>query len=819
MMPETQIDRPLIALVKPVELPDRISRIWQETYLEPILRWLPLADATYKEWPERPDCGHFYGGSYWYGIETAYPVLTYAVAYRAAQLLGETGTVSADNILRHAIGAIRYLSFTHEAGPADCVRVAGDNPSAGHKWGGLIPGMDWMSAFFTASQTGSAVAHLTLGAWLLWEQLDDETRQLAINAAAWYADRWCDELPRVGTYDNTLTEENGWTAQGLDVAANLLRGHPHAEKWRKAADEWIANITVTPYDMNRNRSELQGQPVSAWTKGATSHPDFSTENHGFVHPSYLASAIGFAGSSLLTHRLAGLEVPEVVRFNRRPIYETMKKLAEDDGPMLAVQGMDWWYFTHATLLPISTVSAHAVMNLLFEDPHAAYIERLCTQRAKQVMDSLGDGHVLTSDPIRYRINQWQSFRTHERSAMVSFAGSFLLHWLMGDGAQPCSEAEFKAWQQGVHIFPHGGFIARKGRKSTASFSWRNRPVVVVQPEGGTWVITPHFHSLSGTYRCDPAWQGGMRKRRYNVTEDGEGFAAIAQIEREGGKLIQNMALLVPDDRIAFFFDRTTATEAVRILEQRSGEIGVRNESYSELGELAPGKRILYTEDTSFTAVSKFGGEDEWFRTDQAAWANVDDRIGYVVFGSKGLAYQAQHEYSRYRGMEDFLMLSYCDEVRDYEPGDVVSSLALAIFPNQPHQETQEQVTEVLRTTTEGMLDALLTRDCLALVNLGQEPTGCHIAFEAPEWEYVPVPDGCTVTWDGTLDCEVALGKCCADLRRCRLHVSRAAHWRATVTPGGRVFLELLQNAPAEVRIAMDGVARRISLLPSHITAL
>jgi len=79
-MSDIRVDESLVGLVKPVSLPEQVSEVWKEAYLAPIGRWLPIADATWQQWPERPDCGHFYGGSYFYGIETAYPILTYAVA-------------------------------------------------------------------------------------------------------------------------------------------------------------------------------------------------------------------------------------------------------------------------------------------------------------------------------------------------------------------------------------------------------------------------------------------------------------------------------------------------------------------------------------------------------------------------------------------------------------------------------------------------------------------------------------------------------------------------------------------------------------------
>ena len=185
-MSDIQVDKSLIELVKAIELPADVPEIWQGLYLRPIRNWLPTAEDTYREWPERPDCGHFFGGSYWYGLETAYPALTYAVACRAAQALGDAGGVSADRLLEHAIGAIRYLGFTHMSGPDECVRVEGPNPHCSlRKWGEASTEVDpLVDSFFMSSQTGGSVVGMGLAAWLLWEELDDETRQLAINVAA-----------------------------------------------------------------------------------------------------------------------------------------------------------------------------------------------------------------------------------------------------------------------------------------------------------------------------------------------------------------------------------------------------------------------------------------------------------------------------------------------------------------------------------------------------------------------------------------------------------------------------------------------------------
>ena len=49
-------------------------------YLRMIEKWIPVGIEYFQEWPDRPDCGHFFGGCHWYGNETAPPVETFALA-------------------------------------------------------------------------------------------------------------------------------------------------------------------------------------------------------------------------------------------------------------------------------------------------------------------------------------------------------------------------------------------------------------------------------------------------------------------------------------------------------------------------------------------------------------------------------------------------------------------------------------------------------------------------------------------------------------------------------------------------------------------
>jgi hypothetical protein len=814
---DIEINHALIAATPRINLPAALSDDWVRLYAEPLARWAPLAVETYQPWDGRPGAGHFYGGSYWYGLESSYTAFIVAVCYRAVKALGLECATPAERLLETAVGAVRYLGFTHMSGPEDCVRVDGPNPHcAKRKWGESHPTLTWPGmAFFMSSQTGGSVVGMGMAAMLLWDEIDDETRQLALNVAEWYADRWCDEPPKVGTYYDTQIEENGWTAHALDFAACIMPEHPRQERWRQAADWWIANIIVTPYDCGRNHAELQGKPVREWTVGATTHPDFTAENHDFVHPSYMASGLGYTANIMLHHRIAGYEPPEVCRLNREALYRTLKLFAERDGALGAVQSMDWWYLTH-----YHNSFIHAGMNVLFGDVHAAYLERECAANARRIVDSLPAGHLYTPDPGAYKLNQYQSMRTAERGAMNSYAQALLLHWVLGDGVEPCAADEFSEWQQGAYVFENGGTALRNGENSRAALSWRNRPVVIVQPRAGSWAITPHPTSLAGTFVCDPPRSSAMRELANTVRADCETMCAFSRVERTAGAIIQYLALVAPCDDVAYYFDTAVAAGDVTITEQRSGEVGVRNEDYFALPGVAPGRRTLFSEGGEFRSASGLGPEDEWFRTQMTDWVNVDDQIGYIVFGSKGIAYQAKHVYPSYTGMEDFLMLSYSDERTDYAAGDTISSIAAAIYPNELSEQTRNKPGSVLRAAEHRSADAILTATGLAAVNRSRHRAQLQLHFEPKGWDMLPVPYGATASWNGRiLSYTLVIDAFSAVFLPCGAALSSYKPWSAHITTTGLKFVKLADGETGELDLMVDGEVTSVHLWPGRFEHL
>ncbi len=185
--------------------------------------WLPVARRYFNPWPGRPRCGHFFGGVYWYGQETGMPMEAFAEVASSPEYDAVVTGISADEAREIAFQSLRYLCFTHDTGPADCIRPTeswGRPEPAGTKWGERGRG------YFPESQCGHTIGALARTAAFLRDSLGDEERALLAAIAADYLERFGAMDPKNGVYADTQMEENAWTTEGLTASLLLLPNHP-----------------------------------------------------------------------------------------------------------------------------------------------------------------------------------------------------------------------------------------------------------------------------------------------------------------------------------------------------------------------------------------------------------------------------------------------------------------------------------------------------------------------------------------------------------------------------------------------------------------
>src|SRR5688500_813674 len=98
-----------------VRLPAEENEV-SRRYLRLLEARIPVGVEYFAAWPERPNCGHFFGGCHWYGSETVGPALTFTLAATSPEYdEGATG-VTRGELRRMARDAVRYLCFTHDTG-------------------------------------------------------------------------------------------------------------------------------------------------------------------------------------------------------------------------------------------------------------------------------------------------------------------------------------------------------------------------------------------------------------------------------------------------------------------------------------------------------------------------------------------------------------------------------------------------------------------------------------------------------------------------------------------------------------------------------
>ena len=193
-----------------------------------------------------------------------------------------------------ALKGLRYLCFTHDTGPADCVRPAkglGRPENFGTKWGERGKG------FFRESQCGSVIAGMAITALLLGSRVDAETWGMLEAIHRDYAQRFGTMEPKNGVYLDTQMEENAWTSLGLASVECLIPKAPEAAVWAENARLWMFRAATAPQDAKDHRIFADGKTVSQLTRQTvTTLPDYMAENHGMVHPSYTACALHFLGN-------------------------------------------------------------------------------------------------------------------------------------------------------------------------------------------------------------------------------------------------------------------------------------------------------------------------------------------------------------------------------------------------------------------------------------------------------------------------------------------------------------------------------------------
>lgn len=214
-------------------------------------------------------------------------------------------------------------------------------------WGGWSGPDSWQGAHW-AEMTGSA-------AWLIWDDLSDETRADVQNMIEKEADRFIGvapeywETPSSSSSDgDTKAEEIAWNATILQLSMAMLPTHPNEPAWAEANTRMLLASFARPSDVD-DSTLYSGRPVSEWVEGWNINEDGTLVNHGILHPEYMAT-VNFKLKAVTTASLASTDVDPAAFHNTDLVYDALQSLPFDDdefdspGGTIYVPGSDTVYY-------------------------------------------------------------------------------------------------------------------------------------------------------------------------------------------------------------------------------------------------------------------------------------------------------------------------------------------------------------------------------------------------------------------------------------------------------------------------------------------
>lgn len=593
------------------------------------------------------------------------------------------------DLLAKTTAAIRYVTATHFTGPQKCVD--------GKQWGGLDrPGVrtgrvQWESSYWTSS--------LAMGAWLIWDKLDPQLQLDVERVVVAQDDFLVTGNPPVNLWADTKAEENSWNVPLLSLGELMFPSHPHAALWHQTALKYMMNTLCTEADTH-DTNVVDGRAVQDWVLGANLQPDYTLENHGIFHPSYVGCSSYFLTDAAMFYAYAGRPIPQAATHHLMDVWQMYRTIILPWSESAFPQGMDW------ELHGLPYFDLYGALATHGQDPFAARMEQTCLQYMRQWQLMCHGSLTLPGSPAgfgRHAIN----------CDLASYA--FLAHKIFGPAVKPLSARAAGAQEAGVWDHPYVDFIEHRTLQKLATFSWTNRIMGLVMPIedhlGNPEFIVPMAGELIGSFQLAGRPDNGKPTViEHSRKPTADGFETSGTVLVNGGRLKQTLKLVSLGDQTVIYEDRVTALTNVTVQSEHGLPIDIENDS------LTGGTRLVSHADGKM--------EFNWQKPQPpvglpGSWANVDGRLGVIMLAGAGMAYAQASKYSPGISVyTDVLYGSWSNHPRQFKAGDEVAHRVGVFFVEVTPKET-----------------ASLTKSC----RLETTPIGQVLHFKQPDGKVAEVP--------------------------------------------------------------------------------
>lgn len=612
-----------------------------------MLKGAAFCKDLYHEWPTEPECGYLgWGGHGEKDIDANIQMAhLYAMLINFGEYDPEITGISRQEALRRVKGVIRYCCFTHFSGPHAC--------TSGKPWGGGWHGASWSSIF----------SHMV---WLAWNDLDEETREMAARVVAAEADRFVGADPPSGKTNNTEAESNSWNTRALAIACVMFPRHPHAPSWRETYNRWAMNTLSVAADKTDD-TLVAGRPVRQWVTTENLHSDFTLENHGIVYPVYMWASMNGLCLSASYYLAAGLDPPETTFHHLRDVYDVYKRLQTWEGLPAYVNGSD--KFLH---LQVVDIVIHSFFAQALKDREAAHLELVELDILERMQARFADGRLYPVDEV----GKWS--RVGNLGNVLG--GSYLLHYTRQSDVAPVTRDEFERRISGASYFPGGKFLLHSTPDKLVSFAWSKpyRVMGLAIPREGSWLVTPHVNGFTGTLRERGSRQRDtfdIRKLEKEVREDA--FTISIKALRLGGKVEHQWTFESPPGRDVVMRETLRAVKPVVLETAETGTIGIGRELNSN--------QITLKSTQGAQTVGGPSNDGDATILFPDGHVIVDDRFAYEWRGTGTVCFIHRAKPARVGGapggygrIEDRLVVRHVESPRAFKAGETIAEGELRV---------------------------------------------------------------------------------------------------------------------------------------------
>lgn len=690
----------------------KLHRTEQARALTALGRWAQFAELHWRNHPDTKSHGWFGTGYNAWGVQTNQK-------YSAAMaVLATNPAAEVDHqwALDRAIASFRFSVDSHHSGPGQCA----DGTSWGHTWISalglerMMHGVELLRPHLSDMDTEGLERVLTSES----DWLTDHYHRLKSSGVT--GDVW-------NSSGRNAPESNIWNGALLWRTATLYPDHPHADRWRERACEFLINGVSIAADAT-NSSLLDGAPISERFRGANFFDNYALDHHGYLNVGYMVICASNAAILHFDQAQSGRPAPESLHHHQKDLWSVLRKMVFGNGRLARIGGDSRVRYTYCQeyLLPSLLYAAD-----VHRDPHAGDMLSAQLELIETEQSTSDDGRFYGSrlrqlgQDSPYYYTRLES----DRACALSLTATYLP--TTDFPAEPTVSYEDTV-AGGWHEPDHGAVLHRSPRR-LASFSWRAYGLtqgLCQPPDDGH--LAEWTQNLAGEIVVlgDQRIGGRLSRklRDYRTTVFDGGFATAGTVIEgaelalaegwSGSNAVTNRLAIValPDDRTMVGLQLCrTADWMVHLRSVKGLHLTVPNDLYNDFT-----RRIDTAQGTTLlTAESVFDVDTDWLC--------VDDRLGVIgLYGADTLAIQHSAGTGGLRGEE--ICFPYLDSPGEQDPNSVILDSGWAVLSDAGKTETQQfAASHTIARQDDGstwMRAVRITgadnKDYLVIANLGEE---------------------------------------------------------------------------------------------------